>query len=213
MTNYKRRKLNRIVRKGFEYLLLAVGLAGIGIWGLSHVSSTVFQYWANRVLDHREPERVQAKTGAPRAAIKEGALLGRIEIPSLHVQSVVREGIGDVTLSLAVGHVPGTALPGQKGNVAVAGHRDTFFRDLRRIGKNDLIRFETPGNSYVYEVESTQIVKPRDVQVLQPNGYPELTLVTCYPFYYVGSAPDRFIVKARQVAQVYGIVTADGSTP
>ena len=82
----------------------------------------------------------------------------------------------------------------------MAGHRDTLFRGLRAIRKNDLILLETLGGEYRYRVEGTKIVSPRDVGVLKANPYAELTLVTCYPFYYVGSAPDRFIVKARQAA-------------
>jgi sortase A len=83
--------------------------------------------------------------------------------------------------------------------VGIAGHRDTLFRGLRNIRKNDLVEVETLRGKYLYQVESTQIVKPTDVSVLQAANYPQLTLVTCYPFYFVGSAPDRFIVKARQV--------------
>ena len=99
-------------------------------------------------------------------------------------------------LGVAIGHVPGTALPGQQANVGVAGHRDTLFRGLRDIKTNDLIEFETLAGKYSYRVGSTEIVKPDDVSVLQAGSSPELTLVTCYPFNYVGSAPDRFIVKA-----------------
>jgi LPXTG-site transpeptidase (sortase) family protein len=109
------------------------------------------------------------------------------------------EGTGEGTLGLAVGHIPGTSFPGQPGNVAVAGHRDTLFRSLRKIRDDDIVRFETLGGNYEYRVKSTEIVKPEDVSVLKPGHAPELTLVTCYPFDYFGSAPDRFIVKARQV--------------
>jgi LPXTG-site transpeptidase (sortase) family protein len=113
----------------------------------------------------------------------------------------VREGTGSSTLSLAVGHIPGTALPWQKGNVGVAGHRDTLFRGMGNLRNNDVIRFDTHDASYVYQVASTEIVKPKDVSVLRPGPYSELTLVTCYPFNYFGSAPERYIVKAREVAQ------------
>ena len=87
----------------------------------------------------------------------------------------------------------------QPGNAGIAGHRDTLFRGLFKIEKNDLIEFQTPAGSYNYQVERTSIVKPDDVTVLHASQHPEMTLVTCYPFYYVGSAPDRFIVKARLV--------------
>ena len=126
-------------------------------------------------------------------------LVGRLTIPRLHLSAMVREGADETTLALALGHIPGTALPGRNGNVGVAGHRDTLFRDLRKINKNDLIRLETFAGDFAYRVETTEIVRPQNVNVLNAREYPELTLVTCYPFYYVGSAPQRFIVKARQV--------------
>jgi sortase A len=131
---------------------------------------------------------------------KEG-LVGRLSIPRLHLRAMVREGADEKTLGLALGHIRGTPLPWQMGNVGVAGHRDTLFRGLREINKDDLILFETLAGNYVYKVENTEVVKPQNVSVLSARDYPELTLVTCYPFYYVGSAPQRFIVRARQVSQ------------
>lgn len=141
---------------------------------------------------------IRPHSGGP-AFPDRGGLVGRLAIPRLHLSAMVREGADDKTLGLSLGHIPGTALPGQKGNVGVAGHRDTLFRCLREINKNDLILLETFAGNYVYRVESTEIVRPRDVNVLHAREYPELTLVTCYPFHYVGSAPERFIVTARQV--------------
>ena len=136
----------------------------------------------------------------PVPAIGPDGMIGRLSIPRLRLTAMVREGASEKTLSLALGHIPSTALPGQKGNVGVAGHRDRLFRGLKDIRGDDLIEFETLYGNYTYQVESTEIVKPNDVGVLKASNYSELTLVTCYPFYYVGSAPDRFIVKARQVA-------------
>jgi sortase A len=126
-------------------------------------------------------------------------LLGRLKIPRLHVTAMVREGADSGTLRSAIGHIPGTALPGKAGNVGLAGHRDTFFRALSNIEKDDTIDFETDTGTYRYAVQSTKIVSPRDVSVLTAAGGRTLTLVTCYPFYYVGSAPKRFIVRAVQV--------------
>jgi len=137
----------------------------------------------------------------PRRFHEKDDLVGRLIVPRLHLSAMVREGTGEKTLGLALGHIPGTSLPGQKGNVGVAGHRDTLFRGLREIGKNDLIQFETFEGNYAYRVETTEIVKPQNVSVLNARDYPELTLVTCYPFHYVGSAPERFIVKARQISR------------
>jgi sortase A len=127
------------------------------------------------------------------------SVIGRLAIPRLNLAVMVREGADEGTLSRAVGHIPGTALPGNTGNVGLAGHRDTFFRALRNIREDDTIELETTAGTYRYAVKSTRIVTPRDVSVLEASGGETLTLVTCYPFYYVGSAPKRFIVNARRV--------------
>src|SRR5882724_3475690 len=127
----------------------------------------------------------------------EGEALGRLEVPRLDVSVMVAQGVSGTTLRRAAGHIPGTSLPGQMGNVGIAGHRDTFFRSLKDIRKNDTLTLRTLDSTYQYVVDSTQIVSPDDVHVLDPTGHPTLTLVTCYPFYYVGSAPQRFIVQAH----------------
>jgi sortase A len=112
------------------------------------------------------------------------------------LSKVVVEGDDATDLQLAPGHIPGTALPGEHGNVGIAGHRDTFFRPLQFIREGDIIALATPNGTYRYRVISTEIVTPDDVQVLDPTKTDVLTLVTCYPFYFVGSAPKRFIVRA-----------------
>jgi len=195
-------------RRWIEALLLLAGAIAVGIWGWSYARRALYQTWGNLVLNRRI-DNPPAKTAPPSAAsqakapppIQSGALIGRLAIPRLNMRAVVREGAGRDTLDVALGHIPGTALPGQPGNAGIAGHRDTLFRGLRKIEKDDVIEFQTPAGSYNYKVESTGIVKPDDVAVLHASKYPEMTLVTCYPFYYVGSAPDRFIVKARLVEQ------------
>jgi LPXTG-site transpeptidase (sortase) family protein len=153
---------------------------------------------------HVKPERSTAGSTASlppptRTTIGRNSLIGRLAIPRLHLRAIVREGDGNDTLSLTAGHIPGTAFPWQPGNFSVAGHRDTLFRGMGEVRKDDLIQFDTLDTSYFYEVASTQIVAPEDVSVLKPGAYPELTLVTCYPFNYIGSAPERFIVKAREL--------------
>jgi sortase A len=141
-------------------------------------------------------------TSQPQVAAPPGpqSVIGRLEIPRLNLAVMVREGADESTLSRAVGHIPGTALPGNVGNVGLAGHRDTFFRALRNIQADDTIEMQTTAGTYRYVVKSTRIVTPRDVSVLQASGGETLTLVTCYPFYYVGSAPKRFIVHAALLA-------------
>jgi sortase A len=127
-----------------------------------------------------------------------GGLIGRIEIPRLGLSVIVVEGVDGHSLRRAAGHIPGTALPGQPGNVGISAHRDTFFRPLREIQQNDVITFTTVFGDYRYRVLSTKVVNARDVAVLAPNGNEILTLVTCYPFYFVGPAPNRFIVRAER---------------
>jgi sortase A len=112
---------------------------------------------------------------------------------------MVLEGDDEHTLRLAVGHIPGTAIPGPSGNVGVAGHRDTFFRPLRKINVGDEILFFTKTGTFKYRVVSLRIVLPDAIDVLDDTKQPTLTLVTCYPFYYIGAAPKRFIVHAEMV--------------
>jgi len=112
---------------------------------------------------------------------------------------MVIEGVGTFALRRAAGHIPGTALPGQPGNAGISAHRDTFFRPLRNIRQNDVITVSTLLGQYRYRVVSTRIVSPSDVEVLDQSKDEALTLVTCYPFYFVGAAPDRFIVRAERV--------------
>jgi sortase A len=146
-----------------------------------------------------QPQSSISPKGAPAAAAD--GLIGRIEIPRLLFSAVVVEGIDKTSLQRAVGHIPGMALPGEPGNVGVAGHRDTFFRPLKDLRIKDQIRFSTSKGNFNYEVESLRVVTPDNVGVLASSGENVLTMVTCYPFYFVGPAPKRWIVRARQVAQ------------
>jgi LPXTG-site transpeptidase (sortase) family protein len=133
--------------------------------------------------------------------LTEGDLIGRIKIPRVGVSALVLHGVGSRTLRRGVGHIPGTAQPDMNGNVGLAGHRDSFFRGLKDISKNDTIELATLDGTFEYKVEWIKIVRPKDTQVLEDEGGAALTLVTCYPFYYVGSAPKRFIVRARRIGE------------
>ena len=134
---------------------------------------------------------------APRPAPR--ALVGRIEIPRIKLSALAREGVDTRTLRGSAGHVPGSAWPGEAGNSAFAAHRDTFFRPLQSVRKGDEIAVTTTDGEFRYVVSGTRIVDPSDVWVLRASSEPTLTLVTCYPFDYIGSAPRRFIVTARLV--------------
>jgi sortase A len=128
-----------------------------------------------------------------------GSLLGRIEISTIGLAAMILEGTDPGTLRRAVGHFPGTALPGQQGNVAIAGHRETFFRALRNIRKDNEITLTTLNGSYRYRVDSTKVVEPENTEVLYDSDNAILTLVTCYPFDFMGSAPKRFVVRAHRI--------------
>jgi sortase A len=127
-----------------------------------------------------------------------GSIIGRIEISRLGLSAIVIEGTSEANLRRAAGHIAGTALPGRPGNVVISGHRDTFFRPLRNVLENDVIMLTTISGEYRYRVVSIRVVSPYDVAVLDRSQSEILTLVTCYPFYFVGSAPGRFIVRAER---------------
>jgi sortase A len=133
----------------------------------------------------------------PSPSLVEGGSIGEIQIPRLGLTALVVQGDSEAVLQHAVGHLVDTALPGEPGNIVLAGHRDTFFRPLRRVRAGDAITLRTRAGDFEYLVESTAVVRPTDLAVIQPTDRPTLTLVTCFPFYYVGPAPDRFIVRAR----------------
>lgn len=136
------------------------------------------------------------------AAPEKHGVVGRLGIPRLGVSVMVVEGADDSDLKRAVGHIPGTALPWESGNIGLAGHRDTFFRPLRSIHRDDTITLSTLHGAYRYRVLSTNVVRPEDIQVLYPTGRDSLTLVTCFPFDYIGSAPKRFIVRAERASGI-----------
>jgi sortase A len=180
-----------------ERLLLLVALATLGYAAGSVGGAAIYQDYESKQLD--AVLRGAQPAPAANAVATERRVLGRLEIPALGVSTIVREGEDARTLQLAVGHIAGTALPGDAGNMGLAGHRDTFFRRLREIDPGDVIRLVAVEGTYTYVVDSTQIVDPDDLWVLDPTPEPSLTLVTCYPFTYLGSAPERFIVRARLV--------------
>ena len=200
-----RRILKWTQRAFFAFAFLLLGYCGFAL-----VDAWIFQVRESRSLDRQLRDRRAASEGTPQprsptspksapAAVAEG-LIGRIEIPRLLLSVVVVEGIGKTTLRRAVGHIPGTALPGEAGNVGLAGHRDTFFRPLKDLRIKDEIQFSTLKGNFKYEVVSLRVVEPDNVGVLALSAENVLTMVTCYPFYYVGPAPKRWIVRARQVS-------------
>lgn len=207
-----------------ERLLFLIGIVCLGVWVYAFVDTRLTQRREEQRLEEmlrqRPSQAARTKPSAPaadtdaletfqqdqpeerfasEAALEEGSLIGRITIPRVGVSAIVLHGIDHKTLRRGVGHIPGTPLPTHGGNLGLAGHRDSFFRELKDIRQNDTIELTTLDGTYEYKVEWTKIVLPTETQVLADEGSPALTLVTCYPFYYVGSAPKRFIVRARRI--------------
>jgi sortase A len=193
-----------VLQKIFGRVLVLTGALAFACWGYLMLRQACFQKAASRVLQQQianastspQHDVLQAHEAAIR--LRHGEMIGRLEIPRVNVSVIVLEGADSSVLDVAAGHIPGTALPGLSGNVGIAAHRDTFFRSLREIRVQDRLSFRTPAGIFQYAVESTEVVEPSDTEVLRQNAGEELTLVTCYPFNYIGSAPKRFIVHARQ---------------
>jgi sortase A len=190
-----------------NHLLFIIGIACLGTYVVFTVQSHIYQHQLDAAFDAmvrypptRSADRPVNRPNRPIDRtiphLSEGDLVGRLEIPRLDLSVMVLEGVASRTLRLGAGHIPGTAFPGQHGNFGIAAHRDSFFRALSKIEPNDRIRFETVDKVLEYRVVDTEIVKPDDVSVLDPGSQDTLTLVTCYPFYYIGPAPKRFVVTA-----------------
>jgi sortase A len=203
-----------------ERALLATGALLIAGWAAVILEARAFGFRQERRLERmarsatagphgvQTPKTVKRKAGA-RSPLAPQDLVGRIEIPRLRLRAIVAEGVSARTLRLAVGHVPGTALPGDDGNVVLAAHRDTFFRPLQDVRPGDAVAVTTPEGRFEYIVEATHVVEPTRTDLLEAAAKPTLTLVTCYPFQLIGNAPERFVVRALQVSSL----TASSSSP
>src|SRR5688572_27496538 len=175
-----------------SWILFVIGGLCIATYGFFAVQAQVHQQELGLAL---EKELVRDRSGIPDARLpklSEGDLLGKLEIPRLRLSVMIMEGVAEKTLKLGGGHIRGTAYPGAPGNSGLAAHRDTFFRKLRNVRKDDLIQFTTRSQTLFYRVASTTVVDPADTDVLRPTSSETMTLVTCFPFYYVGPAPKRF---------------------
>lgn len=171
-------------------------LAGFGAGCLAVVAHETVE--ARRFQAEQSAAFARAAQAYAPVMVRPGSLVGMLDVPRLKLTTPVIEGDDDATLKRAVGRLPDTALPWEDGNMAVAGHRDGLFRPLKDIRIGDQILFRTSRDEYRYRVTETSIVSPDDVSVLAPGDGAALTLITCYPFYYVGNAPKRFIVRAER---------------
>jgi sortase A len=177
-----------------------LGILALGYCAIVYVRSKFYQAREEQKFTRelKTAPRIRPAVKVPAPTPAEKSVVGMLAIPRLGLSTIVIEGVSETDLSFAPGHIPGTSLPGEPGNVAVAGHRDTSFRPLRFIRKGDAITLTTFSGEYSYRVVSTEVVRPEDVQVLDPTKNDILTLVTCYPFRFVGHAPQRFIVRAER---------------
>ncbi|HEX3986928.1 MAG TPA: class D sortase [Acidobacteriaceae bacterium] len=198
------------VRTSIEVVLLATGVILLAIFAAAQVeryliSHTLLKDFPASGLTAPAPAEnpsLEPKTASDEsraAAVAEivpGSPLAVLRIPSIRLDVPVLEGTDALTLNHAAGRIAGTALPGQAGNIGIAAHRDGFFRNLGKLRIGDPVELQTPSGVETYVVEQTQIVMPDNVSVLDPRPVPSLTLVTCYPFHYLGRAPQRYIVTA-----------------
>jgi sortase A len=207
-----------LVLKWIERALLALGIA-LGAWC---VATLIEARFVNTLrVPHQYvnvPNGLPGDAGsAPRsgsatgttgtAAPAPGTWLARLEMPTLQLEATVLEGSDDATLSRGAGHIEDTSFPDDVGNgtspgvnIGIAGHRDTIFRPLKKVHSGDPLTLTTAKGAYRYRVVKTTIVGPDDVYVLDPTPRPTVTLVTCYPFEFIGHAPRRFIVRADLVS-------------
>ena len=191
-------RTQRLVRWS-RRILFTIGIVALGYVGLTLLDADLYQVSAKRSLESQILVEEEHKGIPPsKPAVKVGDVLGRLDIPRLGVSVALLPGTNWRMLRLGAGHIAGTPLPGEAGNSAIAGHRDTFFRELKDIRRNDEIQLQTATGLFHYKVDWMAVVAPDDSSVLAPSTESELTLVTCFPFQFLGSAPKRFVVRAHK---------------
>jgi sortase A len=181
-----------------QRLLFVTGILALGYVGFTLLDARLYQVSAKHSLEIQIRKVKWPEVSQFKLTVKEGDVLGRIDIPRLGMSVAVLQGTNSRMLRLGAGHIGGTPLPGEPGNIGIAGHRDTFFRELKDIRSNDEIHLQTATGLFRYEVDWVKVVAPENISVLAPSNESALTLVTCYPFYFVGRAPNRFVVHARK---------------
>ncbi len=185
--------------------LVAVGLILAAVWVGAFALAAVDQARLSGKLraltgpSHFRPRGPVAIARTTRTEALVDGLVGRIEIPRIGMDAMVLEGTDNGALLRGVGHIPHTAFPGERGNAGLAAHRDTFFRGLHGIAIGDRIRVQTLDGLFEYRVDRVRILPPDRADVLGPTRQARLTLVTCYPFHWIGPAPMRFVVNAHAV--------------
>ena len=181
--------------------LFVIGATSLAWCGVVVGQARLFQTRQRAAFEDmaRSAQYADARGTQADSSLVTPAVIGQLEIPRLKLSAMVAEGDDEDTLDVAVGHLPDTPLPWQAGNSALAGHRDTFFRALKGVRVGDEIRLASVRGEFRYRVARTLVVEPNDLSVLEPLPEPSLTLITCFPFSYVGNAPRRFIVQANRI--------------
>jgi sortase A len=189
------RRANRSPRSLLALALMIVGaimLAYVGgqYWGMFHRQNQLAHQWEQQAAQLNVPGHAQ---------LSPEDMLTRVVIPKINLDAIVVEGASRKDLSDGPGHMRETAMPGQPGNAVITAHRDTFFRHIYELNRGDEIIIRRAGQSFKYEVTSKKIVMPDDLSVIRQTNDPQLTLITCYPTYYIGPAPKRLVVFSRLV--------------
>jgi len=217
---YREKSLAATVMSRLECTLFTIGFALLTVWGGEILDGVVYsraalaRFEADQAMEagkstlvRRDLDSVSKAGFAPWSARqvqaykdsllrKVDAPIAALSIPRIHLQVPVYDGTDGATLNRGVGRIAGTAQVGAGGNLAIAGHRDRFFRGLKDLSKGDLIKLSRLDQTDFYVIDRIEIVPPEDVSVLRPTVAPSLTLITCFPFYFVGSAPQRYVVRA-----------------
>ncbi len=184
-------------------ILFTVGVLALGYWSWAVLDGRSHQAALARRLEAVAPRSRRGRTGriasATRREAAESGLVGRLEIPRLGLSALIVEGTDDLSLQRGIGHLAASAFPGEPGNVALAAHRDSYFHRLGDVASGDLVRLRTPDGVFAYRVDTTFVVPPDRGDLLVGHGRAMLTLVTCYPFHWIGPAPERFVVRAVPV--------------
>jgi sortase A len=188
-------------RRSLGVVLILIGVVAV-MWVAFHFASAAWYERQIRAALETLRQAPPLETPAAPATLPVGEPIGTLEITRVGLSGVVVEGDSDAVLDRAIGHLPDTPLPWQHGNSALAAHRDTIFRPLKGVRLGDVLRLKTPHGDFDYRVSETLIVKPEDVWVLEPTSVTTLTLISCWPFNYIGHAPERFIVRAERIPTV-----------
>jgi sortase A len=180
--------------------IISLALVVIGVVLMGYVAGEYWGMYRSQKNLEAEWQRQAATVSIPgKAPISPDQMLTRLQIPKIQVDAIVVEGASRRELSEGPGHMKQTAQPGESGNAVITAHRDTFFRHIYELNKGDQIQVRRSGRTFIYEVTGRRIVMPEDISVIKPTDNPQLTLITCYPTYYIGPAPKRLVVFSKLV--------------